>query len=204
VANLRGGSEYGEEWHRAGNAGEQAERLDDFMAAAQWLVTTADTSPRELVHRRAQQRWTFVSAWCWCRDPSFWSLVCGVPVTDMLRYHKFDSGARTGYLNTAMRRDEHKALPVPLPSIHRCTMRGPGIPAHHHRDRRWRRVGCARQCYKFAAACRKTGGSCPRFAAGGHEIRPWARQAPPPDRGGSQAEHLCMFGQSMGILGISK
>ena len=56
VAGLRGGSEEGEDWHRAGMRGDKQQVFDDFAAAADWLVAEGRTSPRAARDPRRQQR----------------------------------------------------------------------------------------------------------------------------------------------------
>lgn len=92
VANLRGGSEYGEEWHRAGMLENKQNVFDDFMAAAQWLVEQGYTSRERLVIEGRSNGGLLVSAVLVQRPELFGAVVCVVPVTDMLRFHKFTVG----------------------------------------------------------------------------------------------------------------
>ena len=92
VVNLRGGAEYGEEWHRAGMLENKQNVFDDFMAAAQWLVDNNYTSRERLVIEGRSNGGLLVSA-CMVQQPElFGAVVCVVPVTDMLRFHKFTVG----------------------------------------------------------------------------------------------------------------
>lgn len=92
VANLRGGSEYGEEWHQAGMLANKQNVFDDFMAAAEWLVANGYTSRERLVIEGRSNGGLLVSAVLVQRPELFGAVVCVVPVTDMLRFHRFTVG----------------------------------------------------------------------------------------------------------------
>lgn len=92
VANLRGGSEYGEEWHQAGMLERKQTVFDDFIAAAEWLIAERYTQPARLAINGGSNGGLLVAA-CMLQRPELYSaVVCQVPVIDMLRYHRFTVG----------------------------------------------------------------------------------------------------------------
>lgn len=92
VANLRGGGEYGEEWHRDGMLQKKQNVFDDFVAAAEYLVREKVTSPERLVIRGGSNGGLLVGAALTQRPDLFRVALCGVPLLDMVRYHLFGSG----------------------------------------------------------------------------------------------------------------
>lgn len=92
-ASLRGGGEYGEEWHQAGMKGRKQNVFDDFIAVAQDLVTARYTGPRHLAIEGGSNGGLLVGAAMTQRPDLFAAALPAVGVLDMLRYHKFTGGA---------------------------------------------------------------------------------------------------------------
>lgn len=92
VANLRGGSEYGEEWHKAGMLLHKQNVFDDFAGAAQYLIQEGYTKPERLVASGASNGGLLVGAAVTQHPELFAAGLCGVPLLDMVRYHLFGSG----------------------------------------------------------------------------------------------------------------
>jgi prolyl oligopeptidase len=92
VANLRGGAEYGEEWHQAGTLGNKQNVFDDFIAAGEWLIENGYTSTEKLASIGGSNGGLLTAA-CMLQKPDLWgAVISAVPVIDMLRYHKFSVG----------------------------------------------------------------------------------------------------------------
>jgi prolyl oligopeptidase len=89
LANLRGGSEFGEQWHRNGMLENKQNTFDDFIAAAQHLVAAKYTSPSRLAIGGGSNGGLLVGAFMTQRPDLCRAVYCGVPLIDMLRYHKF-------------------------------------------------------------------------------------------------------------------
>ena len=92
VANLRGGSEYGEEWHRHGMRREKQNVFDDYFAVAEELVKQRFTRPEKLAALGGSNGGLLVGAAITQRPDLFRVALCGVPLLDMVRYHLFGSG----------------------------------------------------------------------------------------------------------------
>jgi len=89
LACLRGGSEFGEQWHDEGSRGQKQHTFDDFEAAARELVDRGYTSPDRLAGWGGSNGGLTVGA-ALTRSPElFGAIVCTVPLLDMLRYHRF-------------------------------------------------------------------------------------------------------------------
>jgi prolyl oligopeptidase len=93
VANLRGGSEEGEDWHRAGMLGAKQNVFDDFHAAAEQLIADGWTTSSQLAISGGSNGGLLVGAALTQRPELFAAVVCSAPLLDMVRYEKFGLGA---------------------------------------------------------------------------------------------------------------
>jgi prolyl oligopeptidase len=89
VPALRGGGEFGEKWHRAGQLENKQNVFDDFIAAAEWLIANQYTNPAKLAIAGASNGGLLVGAALTQRPDLFQAVICGAPLLDMIRYHKF-------------------------------------------------------------------------------------------------------------------
>lgn len=88
-ANLRGGGEFGEAWHRAGMMEKKQNVFDDFLAASEWLIANHYTSPSRLAIMGSSNGGLLVGAALTQRPDLFRAVLCMHPLLDMLRYEKF-------------------------------------------------------------------------------------------------------------------
>ena len=91
-ANLRGGGEYGEQWHQAGMLAKKQNVFDDFIAAGEYLIAEKYTNSSKLAIVGGSNGGLLVGAAITQRPDLFQAAVCAYPLLDMLRYQKFEDG----------------------------------------------------------------------------------------------------------------
>ncbi len=158
VANLRGGSEYGEAWHRAGTRLQKQNVFDDFIAAAEWLIAEKYTSTPKLAIRGRSNGGLLVGAVMTQRPDLFGAALPSVGVLDMLRYHTASANARQWSTDYGLSEnpDEFKAQYAysPVHNVKAGQCYPPTLITTADRDDRvvpW-------HSYKFAAALQRAQG----------------------------------------------
>jgi prolyl oligopeptidase len=92
VANIRGGGEYGQDWHHAATKKNRPKAYEDFIAAAEWLIKHNYTKPERLAIQGGSNGGLLVGAVMCKRPDLFGACLPAVGVMDMLRFHKFTAG----------------------------------------------------------------------------------------------------------------
>jgi len=164
VANLRGGSEYGEAWHLAGTRTHKQNVIDDFIAAAEWLIAERVTSPEHLAIQGRSNGGLLVGAALVQRPDLFAAALPVVGVLDMLRYDTASANARqwSSDYGVAANAEDFGALRAysPVQNVRRGVCYPPTLITTADRDDRvvpW-------HSFKFAAALQRAqmqGARCP-------------------------------------------
>jgi len=93
LANLRGGNEFGEAWHQGGMQAKKQNTFDDFIAAAEYLISAGYTSREHLGISGGSNGGLLVTAFATQRPDLAKAVICSYPLVDMLRFHKFLVGS---------------------------------------------------------------------------------------------------------------
>lgn len=91
VANMRGGGEFGEDWHRGGMLANKQNVFDDFIAAAEWLIDNGYTNSEKLAISGSSNGGLLVGAALTQRPELFRAVLCGFPDVDILRFHLYNT-----------------------------------------------------------------------------------------------------------------
>jgi len=152
IANLRGGGEYGREWHKAGTKLQKQNVFDDFIAAAEWLIANGYTSTPKLAIQGGSNGGLLVGAAITQRPDLFGAALPAVGVLDMLRYHLPSANARQWASDYGLSENEDEYRAQRAYSPYHNTVEGTCYPPilittadHDDRVVPW-------HSYKFAAA----------------------------------------------------
>ena len=129
VANLRGGAEFGEAWHRAGMLGNKQHVFDDFIGAAEYLIQNRYTRPSRLAIRGASNGGLLVGAALTQRPDLFQAVLCEYPDLDMLRYPYFDNNNPPALLEYGDARDPEQFKYLAAYSPYQKVQKGVPYPA---------------------------------------------------------------------------
>ncbi len=139
VANIRGGSEYGEAWHQAGMRAKKQNVFDDFIAAAEWLIANKYTSTPKLAIYGASNGGLLIGAVLNQRPDLFGAAMPAVGVMDMLRFQNFGFGTQwVGEYGSSANPEDFKALRAysPLHNIRKGAQYPPTlVTTSDHDDR---------------------------------------------------------------------
>ena len=151
LPGIRGGGEYGEAWHRAGAGRAKQTAIDDYLAAAEWLVANRYTSPRLLVANGGSASGGVAAAAILQRPELFGAAVIDRPVLDMLRFDRFSQAAYwLPEFGSPRDRDDFAALRAwsPYHNVKKGTCYPPVLVMTGDRDQ----VAVPLHAYKFTAA----------------------------------------------------
>lgn len=133
LANIRGGGEYGEEWHRAGSLRTKQNTFDDFCAAAEHLQRTGVTTPALTAIQGGSNGGLLTLACSLQRPELFGAVISQVPVADMLRFHRFTIGSAwcTDYGNAEKSEEDFRYMLTysPLHNVKPVAEGGQTLPA---------------------------------------------------------------------------
>jgi prolyl oligopeptidase len=129
VANLRGGGEFGEEWHHAGMLGRKQNVFDDFIAAGEWLVANHYTRPSRLAIRGGSNGGLLVGAALTQRPDLFRAVLCDYPDLDLIRYPFFDNNNPPALLEYGDARDPEQFKFLNAYSPYQKVTKGIAYPA---------------------------------------------------------------------------
>ena len=139
LANIRGGSEYGEAWHQAGMRAKKQNVFDDFIAAGQWLIASKYTSTPKLAIYGGSNGGLLIGAVLNQRPDLFGAAMPAVGVMDMLRFQNFGFGTQwVGEYGTSANPEDYKVLRAysPLHNIRKGVQYPPTlITTSDHDDR---------------------------------------------------------------------
>jgi prolyl oligopeptidase len=195
---LRGGGEFGEEWHRAGVGVHRQNGVDDFIAAAEWLIAQGLASPETLVAETQSAGASLVGAAVMQRPDLFGAGIFGFPLLDLLRYEHYTSGARwRSELGSVENPEERKALLAysPVHNVRPDVCYPPMLILPGENDE----TTPPMHGYKFAAALERAGDCASpallRVAWGaGHSYG-----LTPEDKAASFADQLAFMARSVGL-----